>query len=565
MQFKTISRIFILKEGVHQAVVKSVFVLILILIVPFTIPVKAGTGSTAASSPYPPSPVISGISFDWSTHVRMANGSDNWPVTWAADDHQYTTWGDGGGFGGSNQDGRVSLGVARIEGSSSSYRGVNVWGGKDALQPAQFTGKSYGIAAVDGSLYMWRCGDGSLEAAFIYQRLYRSTNQGQSWQETGVEYTQSSFSGSRGFYCPTFLQYGKDYQGARDGYVYMYAPELKSSSWEVQKPGEITLMRVPRSGLSSRSQYEYFAGLDGGGSPVWTGDMNGRRPVFQDRENGVMTVSVSYNPGLGRYFLITEHTTGMRGNIGIYDAPEPWGPWTTVLFESGFGTPGIDATTFFWNFANKWLSADGRDFTMVFTGVSSNDSWNTVRGRFNPGGSSTNPDPIPVPTSLRLRINFQTSTTGTPSGYLADDGAAYGARGNNHTYGWNADNYANARERNAPNSPDKLRDTFNHLIKDGRNYTWDIEVPNGEYRVRIIAGDPNNTDSNYKIDVEGQRVVDGSPSSSSLWVAGSAVVSVRDGKLTVSNGDGAENNKINFIEISNASSGFLFLPSLNNR
>jgi hypothetical protein len=226
-------------------------------------PAQAAT----SSSPYPPSPVISGISFDWSTHVRMANGSDNWPVTWAADDHQYTTWGDGGGFGGSNQDGRVSLGVARIEGSAGSYRGVNVWGGKDALQPAQFTGKSYGIAAVDGSLYMWRCGDGSLATAYLFQRLYRSTNQGQSWQETGVEYTQSSFSGSRGFYCPTFLQYGKDYQGARDGYVYMYAPELKSSSWEVQKPGEITLMRVPRSGLSSRSQYEYFAGLDGGGKP----------------------------------------------------------------------------------------------------------------------------------------------------------------------------------------------------------------------------------------------------------------------------------------------------------
>jgi hypothetical protein len=458
MPYKTISMMSALKtRGLHLAL-KCLILLILILSAPMSMQVNAETGSMTATSAYPASSV--GISFDWSTHVRMANGSDNWPVTWAADDHQYTTWGDGGGFGGSNQDGRVSLGVARIEGSAGSYRGVNVWGGKDALQPAQFTGKSYGIAAVDGSLYMWRCGDGSLATAYLFQRLYRSTNQGQSWQETGVEYTQSSFSGSRGFYCPTFLQYGKDYQGARDGYVYMYAPELKSSSWEVQKPGEITLMRVPRSGLSSRSQYEYFAGLDGGGSPVWTGDMNGRRPVFQDRENGVMTVSVSYNPGLGRYFLITEHTTGMRGNIGIYDAPEPWGPWTTVLFESGFGTPGIDATTFFWNFSNKWLSADGRDFTMVFTGVSSNDSWNTVRGRFNPGGSSTNPDPIPLPTSVRLRINFQTSTTGTPSGYLADEGAAYGARGNNHTYGWNADNYANARERNAPNSPDKLRDTF---------------------------------------------------------------------------------------------------------
>jgi hypothetical protein len=571
-------------------------------------PAQAAT----SSSPYPPSPVISGISFDWSTHVRMANGSDNWPVTWAADDHQYTTWGDGGGFGGSNQDGRVSLGVARIEGSAGSYRGVNVWGGKDALQPAQFTGKSYGIAAVDGSLYMWRCGDGSLEAAFMYQRLYRSTNQGQSWQETGVEYTQSSFSGSRGFYCPTFLQYGKDYQGARDSYVYMYAPELKSSSWEVQKPGEITLMRVPRSGLSSRSQYEYFAGLDGGGSPVWTGDMNGRRPVFQDRENGVMTVSVSYNPGLGRYFLITEHTAGMRGNIGIYDAPEPWGPWTTVLFESGFGTPGIDATTFFWNFSNKWLSADGRDFTMVFTGVSSNDSWNTVRGRFNPGGSppptptrtptlaftatrtptqiptrtptqtvSATPaptqvtpptpaptqaatatrtpthtlTPAPLPTQpqddlgINVKVNFQRSSTVALDGYLADIGLSFGSRSDGYTYGWNIDNQVNARERNASNSPDKAHDTFNHILKDGIAYDWEMELPNGDYLIRVMAGDSGFIDSVYRIEVEGVLTVDGAPTAANPWVEGLSVVSVRDGRLTVANGDGALNNKINFIEI----------------
>jgi hypothetical protein len=572
-------------------------------------PAQAAT----SSSPYPPSPAISGISFDWSTHVRMANGSDNWPVTWAADDHQYTTWGDGGGFGGSNQDGRVSLGVARIEGSAGSYRGVNVWGGKDALQPAQFTGKSYGIAAVDGSLYMWRCGDGSLATAYLFQRLYRSTNQGQSWQETGVEYTQSSFSGSRGFYCPTFLQYGKDYQGARDSYVYMYAPELKSSSWEVQKPGEITLMRVPRSGLSSRSQYEYFAGLDGGGSPVWTGDMNGRRPVFQDRENGVMTVSVSYNPGLGRYFLITEHTAGMRGNIGIYDAPEPWGPWTTVLFESGFGTPGIDATTFFWNFSNKWLSADGRDFTMVFTGVSSNDSWNTVRGRFTTGSASPPPTPTRTPTlaftatrtptqiptrtptqtvsatpaptqvtpptpaptqaatatrtpthtltpaplptqpqddlGINVKINFQRSSTVVLDGYLADIGLPFGSRSDGYTYGWNIDNQVNARERNASNSPDKAHDTFNHILKDGIAYDWEMELPNGDYLIRVMAGDSGFIDSVYRIEVEGVLTVDGAPTAANPWVEGLSVVSVRDGRLTVANGDGALNNKINFIEI----------------
>ncbi len=81
---------------------------------------------------YPPSPVIAGLSLDWSTHRRHALGSDNWQLTWADDDHQYGAWGDGGGFGGSNDEGRVGLGFARIEGDWQNYRGFNVWGGKGA-------------------------------------------------------------------------------------------------------------------------------------------------------------------------------------------------------------------------------------------------------------------------------------------------------------------------------------------------------------------------------------------------------------------------------------------------
>lgn len=34
----------------------------------------------------------------------------------------------------------------------------------------------------------------------------------------------------------------------------------------------------------------------------------------------------------------------------------------------------------YWNFSNKWLSADGRHFSMAFAGRKENDSWNTIRG-----------------------------------------------------------------------------------------------------------------------------------------------------------------------------------------
>jgi hypothetical protein len=67
----------------------------------------------------------------------------------------------------------------------------------------------------------------------------------------------------------------------------------------------------------------------------------------------------------------------------VFEAPTPWGPWSTVAYLNGLASPpDVPATCFFWNFSNKWLSADGKDFVMVFTGVDENDSWNTVRGSF---------------------------------------------------------------------------------------------------------------------------------------------------------------------------------------
>jgi hypothetical protein len=330
--------------------------------------------------------MINSISFDFSTLDRRAPGSDNWAITWADDDHQYTTWGDGGGFGGTNSDGRVSLGFARVEGNKSSYSGFNVWGGKDSEHTAQFPGKSYGILSLDGVLYMWRTGKGSDTAVFQIQDLYRSTDHATTWTFTGVEFTLIDFPQSAGFFAPTFLQFGKDYQGARDEHVYIYAPDIKNSSdWNVQRPGEITLIRVRKDRINRRSDYEYFAGLDATESPIWTTNIAKRRPVFRDPKNGVMRTSVSYNAGLKRYILITQQVDRFRsknGHIGIYDAPEPWGPWTTVLFENAWCT-GLQTgyKTVYWNFSNKWLSSDGTKFVLVYTGNGS-DMWGTVGGEF---------------------------------------------------------------------------------------------------------------------------------------------------------------------------------------
>lgn len=41
------------------------------------------------AAPYPASQIISKVSFDTSTLVRKASGSDNWACTWGTDGHKY--------------------------------------------------------------------------------------------------------------------------------------------------------------------------------------------------------------------------------------------------------------------------------------------------------------------------------------------------------------------------------------------------------------------------------------------------------------------------------------------
>jgi CubicO group peptidase (beta-lactamase class C family) len=61
----------------------------------------AGRGGPPAArvAPYPPSPVIKGVTWAPKERVaRKAKGSDNWPMTWGDDGYLYTAYGDGNGF-----------------------------------------------------------------------------------------------------------------------------------------------------------------------------------------------------------------------------------------------------------------------------------------------------------------------------------------------------------------------------------------------------------------------------------------------------------------------------------
>jgi hypothetical protein len=399
--------------------------------------------SALAAAPYPNSTHITGITWDASSYTEDAKGADNFPVTWSDDGKQYVVWGDGNGFHGvySNNICRASLGVASIDGSLADYRDTDD-AGRDALtvdiygctqgasicdtatnewnascgaaNTAQWDGKSYGIISIDGDLYMW-WGPGSGASSFGETRLLKSTNYGASWTKSDWNLARP-FDNDRTLIMPTILNYGKDNAGAPDEWVYHYfircgGDPVGDSSCDNNQPndpwglviqgnptGYIDLARISKTDMQGNlndinTKFQWFTGT--AGSPSWgaQGDHSVRTPVFTDANGVGWNLSVSYNIGLERYILITEHTESQAGEMGIFDAPNPWGPWTTVEYYTGASdfhdAIGVGGDTgqaaFFWNFSQKWTN--GVNFTLFWTGGRTNgspgdDSFNLIEGTF---------------------------------------------------------------------------------------------------------------------------------------------------------------------------------------
>src|SRR5439155_21138371 len=129
----------------------------------------------AVAAPYPPSPVITGIT--WApkeTIARAAEDSDIWATTWADDGHLYTAYGDGTGFVPKVPE-KLSLGLARIEGGPDRFTGVNI---RSATFEQKGDGprgkKANGLLMVDGVLYALVRNAGNAQLAW-------STDHGLTW------------------------------------------------------------------------------------------------------------------------------------------------------------------------------------------------------------------------------------------------------------------------------------------------------------------------------------------------------------------------------------------------
>jgi CubicO group peptidase (beta-lactamase class C family) len=315
--------------------------------------VAAVATSNGAGLPYPPSEVIASI--EWAptnSIIRKARGSDNWPITWGDDGALYAAYGDGSGFE-PLLDKKLSLGFARILGGPSDFRGLNIRSNSEQIGEGAKGMKASGMLMVDRILYMLVRNAGNSQLAW-------SSDYGKTW-------TWADWKFSTSFGCPTFLNFGANYKNARDKYVYLYSHDSDSA---YESANSMVLARVPQEELRRRDAYRFLSGFGSDGHPVWTEDIRERKPVFTHPGNCYRS-GISYHPVLRRYLWVqilpqSEDARGPRfqGGFGIYDAPDPWGPWTTVFLTRSWDVgPGETAS-----FPAKWMSDDGRTLHLVFSG-----------------------------------------------------------------------------------------------------------------------------------------------------------------------------------------------------
>ncbi len=304
-------------------------------------PVMRALGNPASPGnlPYPQSTVIRSVSFaPEASVIRKAIDSDNWPLTWADDGEIYTSYGDGFGFEPRVSE-KLSMGFAKVQGGPDDFRGVNVRSKSgERVGDGPKGAKASGLVMVDGTLFMW-------VRNVQNSQLVSSKDHGRTWEW--------GFKLERGFGSPAFLNFGRNYAGARDEFVYAYS-QAGSSAYEVDDG--VLLARAPKSKILDRSAWQFHSGKG------WAEAIEAAQPVFRFPKH-CQRVDAVYHPASKRYLLVVGY--GHDGGWGIFDAPEPWGPWSVAFHTEYWGL----GETHGYRIPSKWISEDGRSLALVFSGL----------------------------------------------------------------------------------------------------------------------------------------------------------------------------------------------------
>lgn len=362
-------------------------------------------GNASAASPYGSSTILGGISWDLSTKTRYAHGSDIWDLGWASDDKVYGAWGDGNGFA---FPAKHQIGIGSFTGTTpTSLTGADVYGGSapaaSCLSLSSVGGKPHGLITFPSSvMYLFHLSQDHCTTSY----LAKSTNNGTSWTD---HVSSLSWPDGNGFSPGSILQYGKAQAGAlapdsgTTPYLYIYGGKTTDAAGS----GKQYLARVlasPSNSIETIGNWSYYSGTDASGNPTWASSSSSAVPVWTDPDHA-QTIEVTFDRAIGRYIAYNDHGTVCGGapcerQVGLFDAPSPWGPWTTFDYEENFDNTGCgtnclgDNEAVGWSMAQKYFGSDGLTIwpgysSVDWGGTNLYDSENFIKGTISMASGTT--------------------------------------------------------------------------------------------------------------------------------------------------------------------------------
>ncbi len=350
---------------------------------------------------------------------------DTWYPTWASDDNLYSPWTDGitngvnswsSGFSNNGEisaDGnparKATTGQAVIYGNDPGSIHVEVIGLSQA-DPYPYGGRypcgsliyngiwyygtyclsPYGITRYGENIYNWpQLGP---FVGFRYSKDY-----GKTWIETTHTPLKPIFNetGMGGFPVkigsPHFVDFGKNMQYSPDGKAYLVAhgsnengcdKKFYHNSWITGD--QVYLIRVTPSieNMNDPLKYDFYAGRDQKGEPIWTGDFKKIEPLLGWSGN-MGCVTITYNAPLKKYLMcVTDGgNTCAKMNTYILESEKLTGQWRLITYMKDFGEQA-----YFVNIPSKFISQDGKTAWLLYSGNYATD-WNGEKIKAKPLGS----------------------------------------------------------------------------------------------------------------------------------------------------------------------------------
>ena len=359
--------------------------------------------------PFKQSETLVGIGFTGKN--RSYTTADTWYPSWASDDNMYSPWTDGAvnGLHSSSGGKNATTGHATIIGNDPmnliiTNQGVyksdpSPYAGRYPCGSLVYNGVWYygtyclhpsGSVPKDGINYNW-----PWLGPFVGFRW--STDFGKTWTQTPCTpekplFGESALNGEPvKIGAPHFVDFGKNMQYSPDGYAYLVShgasqgPEGRRFAYNSWITGdEIYLIRVKPSieNMNDATKYEFFAGHDQQGKPIWSKDFKKIKPIAEWKDN-MGCVTMTWNEPMKKYLMcVTDGgNTVHYFNTYILESDNITGPWRLVTYMKRFGEQA-----YFVNIPSKFIGKDGRTLWICYA-ANFSSGWGGIKFKSNPPGS----------------------------------------------------------------------------------------------------------------------------------------------------------------------------------